>query len=395
MQIPFQSSTPTPASYGRPKHDVAIGSECETTVPYDYSVDYAATKDRETIGQTYQQAIQIHQPHKYIGRKNPSAKRSNRLHESMCQTDQLLRPTLKPDESQEHLSEFFRNSDIEKYIRASRLPVLDAAITRKRERSIVPSPLISDLSGEEAVHHNKKSSLYRMPSANLDSALNLFGEGWLMDANCVGSSVAEMWKSDSESSDCATTSLATLDFGVDTQDVNDAFVETDAPTTQNISDGFVETAIRRELAWPCTEEHPAVIITQDANATTVDMVPQRLDVPNKVVAIRRIKKLRTLLGVLGGKIKACTFLSLVVSSLLDVSTSTAEAELLALSGASREMIWWNRFFEARFNPQEPMSHGPSLKRYIDHSAYDPIERLPQEDSIIDLPDINITIVTNI
>jgi hypothetical protein len=39
-----------------------------------------------------------------------------------------------------------------------------------------------------------------------------------------------------------------------------------------------------------------------------------------------------------------------------VTTSTTEAELLALSGASREMMWWRRFFEAiEFNPEQPIT----------------------------------------
>ncbi|KAE9990235.1 hypothetical protein EG327_001662 [Venturia inaequalis] len=106
-----------------------FGSECETTVPYDYGVleefeptipdDYIAMRDRETIGQTYQQATQIHWPHEYTGHTNSSAERSNRPHESIGQTDRSLRPTFRPDESKEHCSEFPHDSEIEKYIGAS------------------------------------------------------------------------------------------------------------------------------------------------------------------------------------------------------------------------------------------------------------------------------------
>jgi hypothetical protein len=39
-----------------------------------------------------------------------------------------------------------------------------------------------------------------------------------------------------------------------------------------------------------------------------------------------------------------------------VTTSTTEAELLALSTASREMMWWTQFFDAiRFKTDEPIS----------------------------------------
>jgi hypothetical protein len=39
-----------------------------------------------------------------------------------------------------------------------------------------------------------------------------------------------------------------------------------------------------------------------------------------------------------------------------VTTSSTEAELLALSNAAKEMIWWNRLFQAiRFNTQIPLS----------------------------------------
>lgn len=87
----------------------------------------------------------------------------------------------------------FCDSDIEKYIRASHLLVSDAATTRKRERSIESSPLILTSSSKQVDRHKRKPSLYRgKHSANCGSALNLFGEDWLKDANCVGQSVAEI-----------------------------------------------------------------------------------------------------------------------------------------------------------------------------------------------------------
>lgn len=327
MQIPI------PSSYGQPKYHAVFGSECETTVPYDYGVlgefeptipdDHTAMRDRETIGQTYQQATQIYRPHEYTGRTNSSAKRSNRPHELFGQRDQSLRLTPRPDESKKYHSETSRDSEIEEYIRASNSPFPDAATTRKRDRSTESSRLISTIgepahrgladevydptirlstneflgfqrtnsfqlnrdseiqryistkaphestaliitekrkrlqapsstSSKSSGRRRKKSyaptlscstsvansqshcfrdseiDKYIIPTSIAqpsheapEATLDLFGEGWLKDANCVGSSVAELWNSESELSSYTSRKCSSRESAVVTsQDTN-------------------------------------------------------------------------------------------------------------------------------------------------------------------------------
>jgi hypothetical protein len=89
------------------------------------------------------------------------------------------------------------------------------------------SPLASTSSRKRAGRRRRKheASMDRsMPSADPELALNLFADGWLKDPNCVGSSVAELFNSDSEWSSWTTQSLGTQGFEANapiTLDVNE------------------------------------------------------------------------------------------------------------------------------------------------------------------------------
>jgi hypothetical protein len=197
LQIPVRSFTPTPASYRRPQYVAAFNKKCKTKVPYDYT----ATSRHETTGPLDYAALE-------------------ECHASMAG--------------------WFRDSEIDRYINHSLVSDAPTVLGKREMLSPLPSTL-SRKRVERRRREHEASTNRSMPSA-AGSELNLFGDGWLKDPNCVGSSVVGLFNSNSEWSSWTTQSLGAQDF------------EANAPVALDVNEIFVEAAIRRELAQPYEEE---------------------------------------------------------------------------------------------------------------------------------------------